>query len=194
MPFWFKLYIEVIILDIGAKIRAYRKQIPLTMKELGRLIGISEQAISQYELGKRTPSLEILVKLSKVFNISYAELIKDTGIEKDQFLDEWLGRHDELRDEIEKKEKKDATEYEDLYSKIQRLIAKLGYTLESDDGCNAIDEELITIKDTDEEDILTIEKSVLISTGENIFKLINERVTELEEYAAFKLIKELENK
>ena len=43
------------------------------MKALGRLIDISEQAISQYELGKRTPSLDILIKLSKIFSTSYDE-------------------------------------------------------------------------------------------------------------------------
>ena len=67
-------------MDIGAKIRAYRKQIPLTTKELGRLIDISEQAISQYELEKRTPSLEILINLSKVFSISYDQELKSNKV------------------------------------------------------------------------------------------------------------------
>lgn len=171
-------------------IKYYRERNNITKSELSRKIGVSPSYITMLENGeKANPSFEILVKLSRVFNISYTELIEDTDIEKDQFLAEW----DIIQDEIKEKEGVNDAEYEDLYSKIQMLISKLDYSLESDEGCNTIDEELITIKDSDEESILTIEKSVLISTGENIFKLIKERYTELEEYAAFKLIKDLED-
>lgn len=50
---------------IGAYIREKRKEKHLTMKELGRLVGSSEQAIYLYESGKRGMSLATFFKISR---------------------------------------------------------------------------------------------------------------------------------
>lgn len=54
-------------MTIGEKIRVLRKKNGLTQKKLGELSGTSETTIKQYELGKRTPQLEQLIKIANTF-------------------------------------------------------------------------------------------------------------------------------
>lgn len=61
-------------IEIGRNIRKERKLKGLTMKELGHELGISEQAISQYERNIRTPNTKTLLKIAKILNISVYEL------------------------------------------------------------------------------------------------------------------------
>lgn len=58
----------------GEKIREIRKQQKLSMKELGKRIGLSEQAISQYERGVRNISLEVLYAIANALNVSIEDL------------------------------------------------------------------------------------------------------------------------
>ena len=51
-------------------IKKLRKARGLSQKALSELIGVSPSIISGYETGERTPSLEILLALSKIFNCS----------------------------------------------------------------------------------------------------------------------------
>lgn len=60
---------------LGQRIRKYRKYNGLTMKELGAKLNLSEQAISQYERNKRTPSIDTLNKIAIVLNIPLSEFI-----------------------------------------------------------------------------------------------------------------------
>jgi len=39
-------------------------------KDIAKLLGISQQYYSQYELGKYTMPIELLIKLSKLYNVS----------------------------------------------------------------------------------------------------------------------------
>ena len=65
-------------MNIGDSIRLNRKKANLTMRELADRVELSEQAISQYELGKRNPNLETLIKISKGLDIDYKQLIANT--------------------------------------------------------------------------------------------------------------------
>lgn len=56
-------------MNTGNKIREIRKNKGLSMKVLGQMIGVSEQAISQYERGLRNINLETLFKISNALNI-----------------------------------------------------------------------------------------------------------------------------
>lgn len=53
----------------GELIRNYRKRKKLTMKELGQKVGVSEQAISQYERSIRTPNVITLQKICSELNL-----------------------------------------------------------------------------------------------------------------------------
>ena len=60
---------------IPMRLRKLRKEKNLTMKQLGNIVGVTECAISQYELGKREPSNETLFKLADVFDVSVDYLL-----------------------------------------------------------------------------------------------------------------------
>lgn len=56
-------------------LRLIRKEKGLSMRELGKIIGVSESTISQYETGKREPDFETLLKLGEYFNVSMDYLL-----------------------------------------------------------------------------------------------------------------------
>lgn len=58
----------------GELIRKYRKEKKMTMKELGEIVGVSEQAISQYERGARNINLETLIKISSTLGVTVNDL------------------------------------------------------------------------------------------------------------------------
>lgn len=55
---------------LGIRIKQLRKQRGLTQTELGSLVNVTKVSICCYENGTRTPSLETLMDLSQVFNVS----------------------------------------------------------------------------------------------------------------------------
>ena len=60
---------------IGENIRKIRKEKKLTQKELGKLCGMSEAQIGQYENGLRNPKMETLKKIAKALKVSSFDLI-----------------------------------------------------------------------------------------------------------------------
>ena len=61
-------------MNTGELIREQRRYKGLTQKQLAEAIGASEPSIRLYELGKRTPSEDILAKIAKALEISPAAL------------------------------------------------------------------------------------------------------------------------
>lgn len=57
------------------KIKYFRQKKGLTQAELGRLLSVQKAAISKYELGIVSPSIEILRKLSDIFHVSIDDLV-----------------------------------------------------------------------------------------------------------------------
>ena len=58
---------------IGLKL--IRKQKRYTQQKVAMDLNISREALSYYENGKREPSLDLLVQMSKYFNVSINYLI-----------------------------------------------------------------------------------------------------------------------
>lgn len=54
----------------GEKIRYLRTKNNITSKELSKILDISESSISLYENGKRTPSIELIIKIADFFKVS----------------------------------------------------------------------------------------------------------------------------
>lgn len=172
-------------MDLKERIKFYREKRNISKSELARQINVSPSYITMLENGdKKNPSMEILLKIAKAFNISYSELIKDTNIE----FEDLLISLDNNRDGIEAKQRKSNAEYNKLYTKIENLLNDYDYVLESDEQYNSIDEELITII-KNEEKILTIRKSILISSGEEVLNLIES----FKEISTLGLIEKLKN-
>ena len=71
-------------MDFGRRLKELRKQNGLTQQQLADRIGVTKSVISFYELRERSPSPEVLAKLSYVFHISTDWLL---GIEHNKTID-----------------------------------------------------------------------------------------------------------
>ena len=49
-------------------LKEYRAKIDVNQQEMGRLVGVSRQTISQIERGDYSPSVTLAIKIAKVFN------------------------------------------------------------------------------------------------------------------------------
>ena len=56
--------------DLFRKIKDTKKRKKLTQKELAEQIGISQKSYSHWETGKKEPSLENLIKLADLLEVS----------------------------------------------------------------------------------------------------------------------------
>lgn len=60
------------------RIKELRREQGLTLKELGKKLNIRDNALSQYETGKRNPQLGIVEEIANYFNVSIDYLLKET--------------------------------------------------------------------------------------------------------------------
>ena len=58
------------------RLREIRKSQGMTAQALAEKLGVSQGAISHYETGRRKPSIDMVVKMAKVFNCSVDDLIR----------------------------------------------------------------------------------------------------------------------
>ncbi len=89
----------------GEKIRALRLEKGLTQAQLADMIGVVKGSISAYEQGKKHPSVEVLIKLCSVFDVSSDYLIglSDTmNLMKSDLTDEQMAMIRSLIQELEK--------------------------------------------------------------------------------------------
>ena len=61
----------------GEKLRILRKQRGLTVQQLGDMLGVHNSHIVRMEKGNRKPSVDLVLKISRVFDVSSDQLIKD---------------------------------------------------------------------------------------------------------------------
>lgn len=60
----------------GDNLKRLRTNKEFTQEYLGKVLCLSRTTISNYEKGKMQPSIETLIKLSEIFNVTVDELIK----------------------------------------------------------------------------------------------------------------------
>lgn len=59
----------------GQFLAQLRKDKGLTQQELGKMLHYTDKAISKWEQGKAMPNLEVLKKLSEIFDVKVLELM-----------------------------------------------------------------------------------------------------------------------
>ena len=64
-------------MNLGEKIKALRKRRSLSQEELSSEIGINSNHLSRLERGKFQPSVDVLKRLSKTFDVSIDYLLSD---------------------------------------------------------------------------------------------------------------------
>lgn len=62
--------------NFSKNLKHYRKQKHMSQEELSSKLSISRQALSSYEVGKRTCSFDTLIDIADIFGISVDELIR----------------------------------------------------------------------------------------------------------------------
>ena len=61
---------------LGARIALLRSQKAMSQQALARELGISASAVGMYEQGRREPSLQTVVKLAELFDVSTDYLLR----------------------------------------------------------------------------------------------------------------------
>ena len=78
-------------------LREIRKSRNLTMKELGKMVDVTEAAIGNYEKGRRQMSVEVLLKLGEALDCTVADIIMGDKIPVPKTKD---GSYDNLEEEV----------------------------------------------------------------------------------------------
>ncbi len=63
---------------IGSKIKFEREKFALTQLELGKMLGVTKQCISGWEVGRTTPDSITLNRMAKIFNVSINTFLDDS--------------------------------------------------------------------------------------------------------------------
>lgn len=69
---------------MSERIRTIRRQKGLTQAELGQRIGVSQQVVTNYERGLREPTLETMLKIAGVFDVTLEQLVGAKPIKPDE--------------------------------------------------------------------------------------------------------------
>ena len=62
---------------LGAVLHRLRTEKQLTQKQLGDILGYSARTISDWEYNNTEPNIDAIVKLLKLYDISFEELIEN---------------------------------------------------------------------------------------------------------------------
>ncbi len=73
---------------LGERIRLLRRRSEMTQGELAKRLEISQSAVGMYEQGRREPPYNLLIKISKLFNVKLDWLLSDGTEQETRELDE----------------------------------------------------------------------------------------------------------
>ena len=84
---------------LGERLQQKRSSMKLSQKEVANAVGVNPSVISNYENGKRTPSVEVLMSLASLYHCSVDYLL---GIEKSSRVSIDVSMlHDEQRSRLQ---------------------------------------------------------------------------------------------
>ena len=55
-------------------LKEYRAKINVNQQEMGRMVGVSRQTISQIERGDYSPSVTLALKIAKIFHVKVEDI------------------------------------------------------------------------------------------------------------------------
>ena len=61
------------------RLKEYRAKINVNQTEMGKLVGVSRQTISQIERGDYSPSVTLALKIARVFNVKVEDIFSYEG-------------------------------------------------------------------------------------------------------------------
>ena len=82
---------------MNERIRKLRKHLDLTQKEFAEKIGVKQNTVAQYEMGRNVPIDSVISLICREFNVREEWLRDGTGemfieLDKEDMLMEWAGR------------------------------------------------------------------------------------------------------
>ncbi|MBR5793055.1 MAG: helix-turn-helix transcriptional regulator [Anaerotignum sp.] len=69
--------------EFAINLKRFRKQRNLTQTELGKQLNYGSTAIANYETGRNEPSLDVLIKLSEILDVTPNDLLGFPVVEKE---------------------------------------------------------------------------------------------------------------
>lgn len=66
--------------EFGNRLYNLRVKCKLSQSELGKMVGVTNKAVSKWEMGNAKPGIEIMNKLSLIFNVPLQDLINEKNV------------------------------------------------------------------------------------------------------------------
>ena len=90
--------------SLGKILKRYRESCGLTQQQVANALNVDRSTYTYYETGNTTPSVPVIIKLSKIYNVPYTVFMSifeesahegsDTGFRADSFDGRWSVAHD----------------------------------------------------------------------------------------------------
>ncbi len=68
----------------GTYLYNLRREVGLSQAELGRMVGVTNKAVSKWETGEAKPAVKTLIALSKIFDVSIEEMVEQENKKEKQ--------------------------------------------------------------------------------------------------------------
>nr|WP_312985550.1 helix-turn-helix domain-containing protein [Clostridioides sp.] len=144
MVFFYELVYNNIrgdIMGIGSNIKYYREKHYMTQSDLAEAVGISKNAIYNYEKNKNTPSYKIIKKMSEVFGVTPDKITAEDFQENNNSLNYILKNIKKLQSDFSEVVYNNDTK--DINNETKKYV-------------ESIDEQIDKIKDIEDEKNMTI--------------------------------------
>lgn len=109
------------MLEIGKKIKELRLSKKLTQKDLAQILNVTPQAISKWERNESNPDIQMLVTLSKYFNISVDDIL---GNKNENFFGSFISKikGNKKMEKVTKKNQSEDFENTESEKKVMKIL------------------------------------------------------------------------
>lgn len=118
-------------ISFGLRIRELRKTLEMTQNDFAIRIGLTQNTITKYETGLRSPSNQIVISICREFNVNEDWLRTGNGdmfnpMSEDEELDLYIGRISGNEDKFKKNLLKALCKLtEDEWNVLKKIIAEM---------------------------------------------------------------------
>jgi transcriptional regulator with XRE-family HTH domain len=84
-------------IEIGEKIKSFRKKREITQEQLAEYLNISFQSVSKWECGDSLPDITMLPKIALFFNVTTDELLCIDKLKAEQEIEDYFKRQNEAQ-------------------------------------------------------------------------------------------------
>jgi transcriptional regulator with XRE-family HTH domain len=166
------------IIKIGNRIKKLRKEKGLTQREMSDILNIPYSTYSNYENNNREPSVELLDKVGEILGVSRFDLLYDP----EKLIADLEAFHKKA-ERLLAEESESAEEHENLYNEISDALMDFDYFVPEYEKQTEefFDPISITITDSHDEEIATIDQSRFVELGEKM-------LSDIEKYKEMRIL------